>query len=117
MPKISSTQFREFIVDKEVCSLIYATHELLSIHAMRGLVTEVIRRGDNQTYYVARRGENGNVALMQSRYLAHEILLSRPRMIKRRAYAYRYAGMSVLRLSSDFVDAEPLHVYYIVRGE
>lgn len=117
MPKISCTQFRELIVGKEVCALIYTTDTLLSIHALRGLVTEVIRRDDSETYYVARHGENGNVALMEGRRIAHEILLSRPYGIKRRAYTYHYAGMTVFRLSSYFVDAEPRHTYYIVRGE
>lgn len=118
MPKISCKQFRELIVGKDVCALIYTTNcPPLSMQAMRGLVTEVIRRGDNQTYYVARHGENGNVALMEGRRLTHEILLSRPYGIKRSAYTYHYAGMTVFRLSSYFVDAEPTHTYYIVRGE
>lgn len=119
MPRISCKQFRELIVGKEVCSLIYTSNNLsdhlLSMRAIRGLVTEVIRRGDSQTYYVAQHGENGNVALMEGRRLAHEILLSRPYGIKRDAYAYHYAGMTVFRLSSHFVDAEPTHTYYIVK--
>lgn len=117
MPKISCKQFRELIVGKDVCALIYTTEDLLSARAMRGLVTEVIRRGDSETYYVARPSENGNVALMEGRRMAHEILLSRPYGIKRSAYTYHYAGMTVFRLSSYFVDAEPRHTYYIVRGE
>lgn len=117
MPKISCKQFRELIVGKDVCALIHASSNPLSMQAMRGLVTDVIRRGDSETYYVARHRENGNVALMEGRRMAHEILLSRPYGIKRRAYTYHYAGMTVFRLSSYFVDAEPRHAYYIVRGE
>lgn len=117
MPKISCTQFREFIVNKSVCSLIYTTNKLLSMRAMKGFVTEVIRRGDSETYYVARALENGNVALMQNRLPQHEILLSRPYGVKRQSHLYLYAGMMVFRLSWYPVDGEQRHTYYIVKED